>query len=65
MEVCDETDTSSLISQYNLDLDPELEAQIGTHARKPWANFVTSGRSKLSSLSSERVAVFQAQHSVM
>lgn len=40
------TDTASLIPQYNLDLDPEFEAQIGTHARKPWAKFVTSGRSE-------------------
>ncbi|GAA5964732.1 hypothetical protein JCM8115_005712 [Rhodotorula mucilaginosa] len=35
------------LDRYNLDLDPEFEAQIGTHARKPWAKFVTSDNQHL------------------
>lgn len=38
-------------SQYGLDLDQSFEAQIGTHSRKPWSKFVTSGAWRTEALS--------------
>ncbi|GAA5885872.1 hypothetical protein JCM3774_005809 [Rhodotorula dairenensis] len=35
------------LDRYNLDLDAEFEARIGTHPRKPWAKFVTSDNQHL------------------
>ncbi|TNY20577.1 casein kinase II catalytic subunit, partial [Rhodotorula diobovata] len=34
------------LDKYNIDLDPELEAAVGSHSRKPWGRFVTSDNSK-------------------
>ena len=29
------------LERYGIELDPDLEAQIGTHSKKLWAKFVT------------------------
>jgi len=30
------------LRKYGIELDPQLEALVGRHSRKPWAKFVTS-----------------------
>ena len=32
----------SYLNKYGIELDPQLEALIGTHSRKQWSKFVTS-----------------------
>ncbi|KAL6759458.1 casein kinase II catalytic subunit [Haematococcus lacustris] len=29
------------LNKYNIELDPQLEALVGSHSRKPWSKFVT------------------------
>ena len=29
------------LAKYGIELDPQLEALVGRHTRKPWAKFVT------------------------
>ena len=30
------------LNKYGLELDPQLEALVGRHSRKPWTKFITS-----------------------
>ena len=31
----------SYLAKFGIELDPQLEALIGTHSKKPWSKFVT------------------------
>jgi casein kinase II subunit alpha len=35
------------LNKYGLELDPQLEALVGRHARRPWARFVTADNQHL------------------
>ncbi len=36
-------------SQYGLELDPQQEALLGTHSRKPWTRFINADNQHLAS----------------
>ncbi|GAA6006591.1 casein kinase II subunit alpha/alpha' [Rhodotorula paludigena] len=35
-------DLWAYLDRYQLDLDPDIEAMVGTHSRKPWSKFITT-----------------------